>query len=71
MAESNRDLTLVTTLLILLQLCRMVSCTTITRNLTIRDGDSLISRIALSSRGNPKLILHQEDIQWGLIPWGQ
>ncbi|CDY32375.1 BnaA03g60610D [Brassica napus] len=46
MAESNRDLTLVTTLFILLQLCRIVSCSTstlITKNLTIRDGDSLIS----------------------------
>ncbi|KAG2262243.1 hypothetical protein Bca52824_069322 [Brassica carinata] len=43
MAESNRDLTLVTTLLILFQLCSIVSCTSITRNLTIRDGDTLIS----------------------------
>ncbi|ESQ29274.1 hypothetical protein EUTSA_v10023270mg [Eutrema salsugineum] len=46
MAEFNRNITLVTTLLILLQLCSSVSCSTrnsITRNNTIRDGDSLIS----------------------------
>ncbi|CAN7111511.1 unnamed protein product [Brassica rapa subsp. narinosa] len=46
MAEFKRNLTLVTTLSILLQLCSIVSCTTstsITRNNTIRDGDALIS----------------------------
>ncbi|CAN6924641.1 unnamed protein product [Brassica oleracea] len=46
MAELKRNLTLVSTLLILLQLCSIVSCTTstsITRNNTIRDGDTLIS----------------------------
>ncbi|CAH2047915.1 unnamed protein product [Thlaspi arvense] len=46
MAAFNRSLTLVTTLLLLLQLCAIVSCSTsnsITRNHTIRDGDSVIS----------------------------
>ncbi|CDY48827.1 BnaC01g43350D [Brassica napus] len=46
MAKFKRNLTLVTTLLILLQLCSIVSCITITlitRNNTIRDGDTLIS----------------------------
>ncbi|KAJ0254658.1 S-locus glycoprotein domain-containing protein [Hirschfeldia incana] len=46
MAELKRNLTLVTILLILLQLCSIVSCSTsnsITRNHTIRDGDTLIS----------------------------
>ncbi|KAJ0254657.1 putative G-type lectin S-receptor-like serine/threonine-protein kinase [Hirschfeldia incana] len=46
MAEFKRNITLVTTLLVLLQLCSIVSCTTTsitTRNNTIRDGDSLIS----------------------------
>ncbi|CAH8326367.1 unnamed protein product [Eruca vesicaria subsp. sativa] len=48
MEKSNRDLALVTTLLILLKLCSIVSCTTstsITRNHAIRDGDSLISGV--------------------------
>ncbi|KAL9310296.1 putative G-type lectin S-receptor-like serine/threonine-protein kinase [Arabidopsis thaliana] len=46
MAGFNRNLTLVTTLLIFHQLCSNVSCSTsnsITRNHTIREGDSLIS----------------------------
>ncbi|KAJ4887316.1 putative G-type lectin S-receptor-like serine/threonine-protein kinase [Raphanus sativus] len=48
MAEFMRNLTLVTTtLMVLLQLCSIVSCTTSTSittiNNTIRDGDSLIS----------------------------
>ncbi|KFK40685.1 hypothetical protein AALP_AA2G028000 [Arabis alpina] len=46
MAEFKRNLTLVTTLLILIQLCSIVSCSTsnsITRNQTIRDGDTLIN----------------------------
>ncbi|KAL0836663.1 hypothetical protein Bca101_088553 [Brassica carinata] len=46
MAKFKRNLTLVTTLLILLRLCSIVSCITstlITRNNTIRDGDTLIS----------------------------
>ncbi|VYS49674.1 unnamed protein product [Arabidopsis thaliana] len=46
MAGFHRNLTLVTTLLIFHQLCINVSCSTsnsITRNHTIREGDSLIS----------------------------
>ncbi|KAG5415335.1 hypothetical protein IGI04_002902 [Brassica rapa subsp. trilocularis] len=46
MAKFKINLTSVTTLLILLQLCSIVSCirsTLITRNNTIRDGDTLIS----------------------------
>ncbi|KAG7588007.1 Protein kinase domain [Arabidopsis suecica] len=46
MAEFCKILTFVTTLLTLLQLCSIVSCSTsnaITRNHTLRDGDSLIS----------------------------
>ncbi|KAL1188311.1 putative G-type lectin S-receptor-like serine/threonine-protein kinase [Cardamine amara subsp. amara] len=46
MAEFYRNLTLVTTLFILLQLCSNISYSTsnsITRNQTIRDGDLLIS----------------------------
>ncbi|ANM59226.1 S-locus lectin protein kinase family protein [Arabidopsis thaliana] len=46
MAGFNRNLTLVTTLLIFHQLCSNVSCSTsnsFTRNHTIREGDSLIS----------------------------